>query len=121
MPPCSSCRSGHWALPPPNTVLGGGSAQCPLLHEEQGGITIDQAGVVETKRTGTACLKLCAGLGVSACEERDVMALPDKFFGQVGHDPFGPAVQLRGHTFPERRQLSDLHVGDPFYKRTCAR
>ncbi len=45
------------------------------------------------------------------------MALTYEFLGQVGHDPFGPAVQLWGHTFPERRQLSDLHVGDPFNKR----
>src|SRR6478609_3142730 len=104
-----------------NVVLCGGSPQRVLLHKEQGGITIDQACVVETKRTWTAGLELGGCLGVSACEQRDLMALTYEFLGQVGHDPFGPAVQLRGHTFPERRQLSDLHVGDPFYKRTCAR
>ena len=49
------------------------------------------------------------GPGIAAGEERDVVAAPDQFFGEMGHDPFGPPVELRRHRLEQGRNLSDTH------------
>src|SRR5512145_2359627 len=87
-------------------VLSGCSAQGSFLHENHWRIPVDGTVFMKTKSPWTAHLKLGGGLGISACEQRDLMALTHQLLRQVGHDPFGSAVKLRGHTFPERRQLS---------------
>src|SRR4029434_7293849 len=47
--------------------------------------------------------------GVAAREEGDVVAAPDQFFGEMGHHPFGPPVELRRHRLEQGRNLSDTH------------
>ena len=37
------------------------------------------------------------------------MAAPDQFFGEMGHHPFGPPVELRRHRLEQGRNLSDTH------------
>ncbi|KGS92251.1 hypothetical protein X963_5398 [Burkholderia pseudomallei MSHR7498] len=34
----------------------------------------------------------------------------DERLGQIGHHPFGTAVQFRGNRFVQRSDLSDSHV-----------
>jgi hypothetical protein len=89
-------------------------AQRLFLHQDHRGIPVEEPCVVKAKCPGAAGFELSCRLGVSAREQRDLMSLPHQFLGEVGRDPFGPTVELRGHTFPERRQLSDLHGFDPF-------
>jgi hypothetical protein len=57
-----------------------------------------------------------AGGGIPAGEQRDLMPLLHKLFGQVGDDAFGPAIQLRRHAFTQRGDLSDTHDAICHYK-----
>src|SRR6185437_10142793 len=50
---------------------------------------------IETKRPSTTGGQLRAGDGISACKQRHIVAKPDKFFGQVGNDPLGAAIETR--------------------------
>ena len=53
---------------------------------------------------------LAAVIEVAAGEQRHVMALRDQFLGQIRDDALGSAVEARGHTFHQRRNLGDFHV-----------
>src|SRR5215510_7665668 len=46
---------------------------------------------------------------IAACEERQLMALFDQFLGQIGNNPFSPAVVKRRNSFVERRYLCNFH------------
>ena len=46
---------------------------------------------------------------VSACEQRDVVPLPDQLLGQVIHDPLRPAVEPWPYAFEQWSNLRDPH------------
>src|SRR5262249_31140565 len=78
-------------------------------REDQRRIAIDELVVMETKGLWTTGIEVRCGMGVSTGEQRDVMTLTYQFFRQVGDDPFCSSIELWGHTFPQGRQLGDLH------------
>ena len=65
--------------------------------------------MIEAKRAVTTRNQLGAGDGVPARKERHIVAMPDKFFRQVGNDPFGAAVETRRNAFYQRGNLCDFH------------
>jgi hypothetical protein len=66
-------------------------------------------GRIKAKRTSAAGSQLGAGDGVPTCKERHVVAKPGKFFGQVGNDPFGAAIETRRNALNKWSDLCDLH------------
>ena len=64
---------------------------------------------IEAKRTVATRSQLGAGDGVPARKERHIVSKPDKFFRQVGNDPFGAAVETRRNAFYQRGNLCDFH------------
>jgi hypothetical protein len=47
--------------------------------------------------------------GICTCEEGNLVAAPDQFFGQVRNDALSAAVQPWGNAFDKRCYLCDLH------------
>ena len=47
--------------------------------------------------------------GICTCEEGNLVAEPDQFFGQVRNDALSAAVQPLGNAFDKRCYLCDLH------------
>ncbi len=64
------------------------------------------------KADGLVAHRRQAGLGggVSAGEQRDLVAEVDQRVAEVRHDPFRSAIELRGHRFVERGNLSNFHA-----------
>jgi hypothetical protein len=50
------------------------------------------------------------GHGISAREQRDVVALAHQLIGEIGDDSFGSAIQSGRNAFVEGRDLRDSHV-----------
>ena len=88
-------------------IAGAGEDEVELadqIHEHEVAI-----GRAQTHRAGDHRDERGGGPGIAAREERDVVAAPDQFFGEMGHHPFGPPVELRRHRLEQGRNLSDTH------------
>ena len=96
-----------------NVELIGLRTQGMFLHENERRIPIHQA-LVEPKRVRAGGIQAGCGLRISAGKERHLMALPNEFFGQIGHDPLGASIEPRRNAFPQRGDLCDFHVDRPF-------
>jgi hypothetical protein len=66
-------------------------------------------GRVEAQRLGRTGHEPRRGDRIAAGEQRDIVALCDQRVSQVGHDPFGAAIELRRNPFHQRCDLGDLH------------
>src|SRR5579872_5057155 len=66
-------------------------------------------GRIKAERASRAGSQLGAGNRVPTCKERDIVAKPDKFFGQVGNDPFSAAIKTRRNALDEGSDLCDFH------------
>src|SRR5262245_60053312 len=53
---------------------------------------------------------ICAGLRITAGKQRDVMPQCDEFFREEGYDTLGAAIEFRGNSLEQRRNLSNAHV-----------
>ncbi len=51
-----------------------------------------------------------AGQGIAAGVKGDVVSEPDKFFGEIGDNPFRAAVQLRGDALDQWSNLCNSHM-----------
>ena len=85
-----------------------GHAANPVEHHD---VMSDGLPDVGIKPQGGPASGLQAGGGqrVPAGEQCHVVPLPDQFLGQIGHDPFGPAIKPRRTTFEQRSNLRYLH------------
>src|SRR5262249_22358820 len=92
-----------------DVILPGPGTECPFQREDQRRIAIDELVLMETKGLGTTGIEVRRGLGVSAGKQCDVMTLTYQFLRQVGHNPFCSSIELWRNTFPQGRQLGDLH------------
>jgi hypothetical protein len=81
----------------------------PDLPQHREGASDMIANTGEPQALRRAGDQLRAGLRVRAGEQRDLMSLTDKLFGEPGHHTLGAAVKLRGHRLGERRYESDPH------------
>ena len=88
-------------------VAGAGEGEIEFADQiDEHKITIGRA---ESHRARNHRDERRGGPGIAAREEGDVVAAPDQFFGEMGHHPFGPPVELRRHRLEQGRNLSDTH------------
>jgi hypothetical protein len=72
-------------------------------------------GRIKTERHIRARHELRGGDRISAGKKRDVMALGDQFFGEIGNNALGSPIEFGRNTFSERCDLSDLHRQNLLY------
>ena len=93
-----------WKWRTSNCARGGGLVD---HHEMIGHVVPDQR--IETERHVRTGDQVGGRLRIAAGEQRDVVALPDKFLRQVGYDTFRPAIKLRWDAFGEGSDLCNFH------------
>src|ERR1700680_1315997 len=74
-------------------------------------------GRIKAERTSTTGNQLGAGDRIPTCKERRPVAEPNKFFGQIGSDPLGAAVETRRNALNERSDLCNFHNDITFHRR----
>ena len=78
-------------------------------------------GRIESKGLLTAWDKSCAGKGITAGEQSDIVPLFDELLGEIGDDPFRAAVEPGRHAFDERRYLGNFHIQTTVCSAVCSR
>ncbi|MGF6481848.1 hypothetical protein QFZ91_004011 [Paraburkholderia sp. JPY419] len=71
---------------------------------------------VEAQRLRPESFELRRGLRITACKQRDVVALLDQRLGQIGHHAFRTTVQLGRNRLVQRSDLSDSHIDELLVK-----
>ena len=86
-----------------------------IEHQHVIGNGIAHAGV-EPQRLRHAGHEVGRRDRIAAGKQRHVMAERHQFFGQVGDDPLGAAIEPWGNAFDQRRDLRDFHYCFSFDK-----
>jgi len=79
-----------------------------LDHQREVGERIAHPGI-QAQRVRRAGDEMGGGFRIGAREERDVVPQPDQLLGEVGHDAFRSAIELRRNALGERSDLGNLH------------
>ena len=68
---------------------------------------------IQAQRLFGAFYEFRVGYRIAACEQRHLVPLPNEFFGQIGDNPLGAAVQFGRNTLEQRGNLRDSHYHVP--------
>ena len=93
-----------------------GALAHPIEHQHVVWNRVPHIGV-EPERHGGTGHEVGGGYRVAARKQRHIVTQLDQFVGQIRDNSLGSAVQLRRHTFPQRRDLRDFHCRHSFFDR----